>query len=288
MHMKMKKICAVAVSAALACSLGLAGCGSSATDEGSAEGSAETTATEVELTDNTLVVGFDAAYPPYGYIDTETGEYTGFDLDLAAEVCERNGWELELQAIDWDAKDALIEQGNITCIWNGFTYEGREDDYAFSGLYMVNEQVVVTTADSGITTLDDLEGKSVITQVESAALDVLETDYGDLAASFSGGEVQTISDYDNAFMQLESGAVDAVACDLSIAAYQLAANPDAYVQLDESLSSEHYAVGFKLGNEAIADVVTDTLREMDEDGFVEELCATYEDEGITYDNWCLE
>ena len=288
MHMKMKKICAVAVSAALACSLGLAGCGSSATDEGSAAGSEETAATEVELTDNTLVVGFDAAYPPYGYIDTETGEYTGFDLDLAAEVCERNGWELELQAIDWDAKDALIEQGNITCIWNGFTYEGREDDYAFSGLYMVNEQVVVTTADSGITTLDDLEGKSVITQVESAALDVLETDYGDLAASFSGGEVQTISDYDNAFMQLESGAVDAVACDLSIAAYQLAANPDAYVQLDESLSSEHYAVGFKLGNEALADVVTDTLREMDEDGFVEELCATYEDEGITYDNWCLE
>ena len=288
MHMKMKKICAVAVSAALACSLGLAGCGSSATDEGSDAGSAETTATEVELTDNTLVVGFDAAYPPYGYIDTETGEYTGFDLDLAAEVCERNGWELELQAIDWDAKDALIEQGNITCIWNGFTYEGREDDYAFSGLYMVNEQVVVTTADSGITTLDDLEGKSVITQVESAALDVLETDYGDLAASFSGGEVQTISDYDNAFMQLESGAVDAVACDLSIAAYQLAANPDAYVQLDESLSSEHYAVGFKLGNEDLADVVTDTLREMDEDGFVEELCATYEDEGITYDNWCLE
>lgn len=288
MHMKMKKICAVAVSAALACSLGLAGCGSSATDEGSDAGSAEATSTEVELTDNTLVVGFDAAYPPYGYIDTETGEYTGFDLDLAAEVCERNGWELELQAIDWDAKDALIEQGNITCIWNGFTYEGREDDYAFSGLYMVNEQVVVTTADSGITTLDDLEGKSVITQVESAALDVLETDYGDLAASFSGGEVQTISDYDNAFMQLESGAVDAVACDLSIAAYQLAANPDAYVQLDESLSSEHYAVGFKLGNEDLADVVTDTLREMDEDGFVEELCATYEDEGITYDNWCLE
>ena len=286
--MKMKKVLAVACSMALACSLALVGCGAGASDGGSEEGSTETTAAEVELDDNTLVVGFDAEYPPYGYIDTETGEYTGFDLDLAEEVCARNGWTLELQAIDWDAKDALIEQGNITCIWNGFTYEGREDDYAFSGLYMVNEQVVVTAVDSGISTLDDLEGKTVITQVDSAALDVLETDYGDLAASFAGGEVQTISDYNNAFMQLGSGAVDAVACDLSIAAYQIAANPDVYVQLDESLSSEHYAVGFKLGNEALADVVTDTLREMDEDGFVEELCEQYEDDGITYDNWCLE
>ncbi len=48
-------------------------------------------------------------------------------------------------------------------------------------------------------------------------------------------------------MQLESGAVDAVACDLSIAQYQIAANPDKYVQLSTLLSTENYAVGFKKG-----------------------------------------
>ena len=52
----------------------------------------------------TFTVGFDAEYPPYGY-RTESGDYAGFDLDLAAEVCERNGWELVKQPIDWDAKD---------------------------------------------------------------------------------------------------------------------------------------------------------------------------------------
>ena len=289
MTMKKKVLTAILVCA-LACfgAFALAACGSNSGTEGSAE---ETTASDeatVELENDTLIVGFDSAYPPYGYIDTETGEYTGFDLDLAAEVCERNGWTLETTPIDWDAKDALIEQGNITCIWNGFTYEGREDDYAFSGLYMLNAQVIVTKADSDIDTLDDLEGKVVITQVESAALEVLETDLADLNESFDGGAVQTISDYDNAFMQLESGAVDAVACDYSIAAYQMSANEDAYKQLDESLSSEHYAVGFKLGNEALADLVTETLREMDEDGTVEELCEKYEDQGISYENWCLE
>lgn len=57
----------------------------------------------------TFTVGFDAEYPPYGY-RTESGDYAGFDLDLAAEVCERNGWELVKQPIDWDAKGYGAEQ----------------------------------------------------------------------------------------------------------------------------------------------------------------------------------
>ena len=72
-----------------------------------------------------------------------------------------------------------------------------------------------------------------MTQVDSAALDVLEGDQAELAATFKGGAAQTIGDYNNAFMQLESGMVDAVACDLSIAQYQIAAKPDKYVQLPD-------------------------------------------------------
>ena len=62
---------------------------------------------------STLIVGFDNSYPPYGFMD-ENNEPTGFDLDLAAEVANRNGWELQLEAIDWDAKDALLNQDSIT------------------------------------------------------------------------------------------------------------------------------------------------------------------------------
>ena len=53
----------------------------------------------------TLTVGFDQSYPPYGFVGDD-GKYTGFDLDLAQAVCDKNGWELKLSAIDWDAKDA--------------------------------------------------------------------------------------------------------------------------------------------------------------------------------------
>ena len=273
-------------TAALAAAL-LVGCGGTpaATDDTS-----EPTATEAtSATDTgTLIVGFDSSYPPYGYVGDD-GEYTGFDLELAQEVASRNGWEVQLEAIDWDAKDTLLDSGAINCIWNGFTMEGREDDYTFSEPYMLDAQVIVVRADSGIASLEDLAGKNVITQVDSAAYNVLageDAAQADLAATFAS--LETIGEYNTAFMQLESGAVDAVACDLSIAAYQLAAKPDAYVQLDESLSEEHYAVGFKQGDDATATTVTETLQAMDEDGFVQELCDKYADDGISYENWCLE
>ena len=273
-------------TAALAAAL-LVGCGGTpaATDDTS-----EPTATEAtSATDTgTLIVGFDSSYPPYGYVGDD-GEYTGFDLELAQEVADRNDWEVQLEAIDWDAKDTLLDSGAINCIWNGFTMEGREDDYTFSEPYMLNAQVIVVRADSGIASLEDLAGKNVITQVDSAAYNVLageDAAQAELAATFAS--LETIGEYNTAFMQLESGAVDAVACDLSIAAYQLAAKPDAYVQLDEPLSEEHYAVGFKQGDDATAATVTETLQAMDEDGFVQELCDKYADDGISYENWCLE
>lgn len=282
----MKKLTKIAAAAAALC-LGaalLAGCSgsndaaSNAADNGAAANPDATT----------LIVGLDNAYPPYGFIGDD-GNLTGFDIDLATEVAARNGWNLELEAIDWDAKDALLNQGTINCIWNGFTMEGREDGYTFSEPYMLNEQVVVAKADSGIKTLEDLNGKVVMTQVDSAALDVLENEeeggQAALAATFK--ELQTIGDYNNAFMQLESGMVDAVACDLSIAAFQMAAKSGAYVQMDEPLSTEHYAVGFKKGDSDLAKQVTDALKALDEDGTVKQLCEKYADQGITYDNWVL-
>ncbi|MCD8315872.1 MAG: amino acid ABC transporter substrate-binding protein, partial [Eggerthellaceae bacterium] len=235
--------------------------------------------------DFTLIVGLDNSYPPYGFIGDD-GELTGFDIDLATEVAERNGWNLDLEAIDWDTKDALLNQGTINAIWNGFTMEGREDSYTFSEPYMLNEQVIVVKSDSGITSWDDLAGLTVMTQVDSAALDLLEDEDGqkDLADTF--GSLEQISDYNNAFMQLDSGMVDAVACDLSIAEYQMAANPDEYVMLDP-LNSEHYAVGVQKGTTELADAISETLLEMYNDGTIAELCEKWSDYGITIDNWVL-
>lgn len=177
----------------------------------------------------TLTLGFDAEYPPYGYKDDATGEYVGYDLDLAAEVCSRLGWELIPQPIDWDSKDMELNAGNIDLIWNGMTMTGREDEYTWVGPYVDNSIVFVVTSDSGITSKADLAGKNVITQSGSSALTALTDDPGDgsndknlaLAASF--GKLEQIADYNTAFMNLESGVVDAVAVDIGVANYQLEA-----------------------------------------------------------------
>ena len=276
--MKKLKVMAAAVCALALAACMLAGCSSN----NASNDKKDAAATSSDKT--ALIVGFDQSYPPYGFVGND-GNFTGFDLDLAAEVASRNGWDIQLEPIDWDAKDTLLNSGAITCIWNGFTREGREDQYTFSNDYMRNAQVIVVKADSDIKSLEDLAGKSVVTQVDSAALEVLEGDQAELAATF--GSLEEQSEYNTVFMQLESGAIDAVACDLSIAQYQMSAKPDAYVMLDETLSEEHYAVGFKQGNTDLADAVNATLAEMKEDGTIEKLCEKYAEYGISFENVVL-
>ena len=280
------------LGAALALALfALAGCGSSSSSSSAstaASGSASASASGSAEAKFTLVLGFDAGFKPYGYIDDD-GNYTGVDIDLAKEVCERNGWELQLEPIDWDAKDALINAGTITCIWNGFTItDVRRENYEFTEPYMRNAQVVVVKAGSEVTTLSDLAGKHVMTQTESAGLELLtdeEDDYAEIAKTFAGGQPETLGDYNNIFMQLESGAVDAVVCDLSVAMDHMAAKPDAFVIVEE-LNAESFGVGFKKGETELAQTVNDTLRAMYEDGTVEKILANYET--VSLENWLLK
>ena len=229
--------------------------------------------------EDTFIVGFDAEFPPYGYID-DNGSYVGFDLDLAKEVCERNNWTFKAQPIDWDAKDAELDSGSIDCIWNGFTINGREDDYTWTDAYIDNKQVIVVKSDSGISSLEDLAGKTVETQKDSSALASLQEDNKTLADTFAA--LTEVADYNTAFMDLESGACDAVAIDIGVAQYQVSSkdNPDDYTILDEYISSEQYGVGFKLGNDALKDQVQATLDEMFEDGTVMEIAQNYSDSGV--------
>ena len=227
----------------------------------------------------TLTVGFDAEYPPFGYKD-DNGEYVGFDLDVAQEVCDNLGWELVKKPINWDSKDMELNSGSIDCIWNGFTINGREDDYTWSEAYLNNEQVIVVAADSGIEKLADLEGKNVVVQAASAALDALNSDDNkELTASF--GSLTENPDYNTAFMNIDSGAADAIAVDIGVAKYQLGQRgEDKYMILEEPIQSEQYGIGFKKGNDELKDTVWAEVMKLYEEGKVEELAEKYEVEDM--------
>ena len=227
--------------------------------------------------DKTLIVGFDAEYPPYGYMD-EDGEYTGFDLELAQAVCDMEGWTLEKKPINWDSKDMELNSGSIDCIWNGFTMNGREDDYTFSEPYVDNSQVIVVAEDSGIEKLTDLAGKTVGVQAASAALDLLQSEeeggQKELADTF--GALNEFADYNTAFTELQAGALDALAIDIGVAKYQLNSRGKGFKILDETLNTEQYAIGFKKGNDELCDIVNTDLQKLADDGTVEKLAEKYE------------
>ena len=276
------------VSAALAAvmALSMTACGSSnsaaettAADTEAAESQAEeTTAEEAKTTDGgTLIVGFDQDFPPMGFVGDD-GEYTGFDLELAQEVAKRLGLEYKAQSIAWDSKDMELESGNIDCIWNGFTMTGREDDYTWTEPYMANQQVFVVANDSDINSQADLAGKIVEVQADSSAEAALK-EAPELTATFK--ELLTTADYNTAFMDLEQGAVDAIAMDVIVAGYQIQQRNADFKILDDSLSEEEYGVGFKKGNTELRDKVQSTLEEMAEDGTLQEVSEKWFSKDVT-------
>lgn len=285
----MKKFAAMLLTGVMAVSLAACGGSGASTSSDSAaeeaveekvEAPAEDTA-EAEATDDetTFVVGFDAEYPPYGYLDEATGDYTGFDLELAEELCKRRGWTLVKQPINWDNKDAEIDSGTIDCIWNGMTYTGREEEYTWSDPYVNNSIVMAVLADSDIQTAADLAGKVVITQTGSSALTALESDeLADLRATFA--DLQQNPSYNTCFTDMQAGAVDAIAVDIGVAQYQMRNNPDMFRILEEPIASEEYAIAFKLGNEELRDMVQETYDEMLADGTVMKIAENYADDNL--------
>lgn len=249
----MKKVLAIILSAVMV--LSLTACGQDETNE--------------------FKVGFDAEYPPYGYMDDD-GSYTGFDLELAKAVCELNDWEIKYVPIDWNAKDMELNSGNIDCIWSGFTINGREDDYTWSDPYVENSQVVVVASDSGISDLDGLSSKVVGVQSGSAALSLLEDEEGqkELADNFS--ELREFADYNTAFAELMAGTIDALAMDIGVAKYQVNSRGEGFEILDDYLNEEQYGIGFRKDDIELRDKVQSAIDTLKENGKFDELAEKYE------------
>ena len=214
-----------------------------------------------------LILGLDDSFPPMGF-NNEKGEIVGFDIDLATEVCARLGVELVLQPIDWSAKETLLENGNIDCIWNGMSITpAREESMCMTPAYLNNRIVILTKKDSGIQEAKDLAGKYVAVQSGSFAEEVLTLEeYG-----YSLAEVTTEADYLYAIMNLQNGMVDAVLIDEVVAQYKLTQLGDESLVCTGSLCDDLYGIGFRKADEALEKAVYDTLIEMAKDGKAAEI-----------------
>ncbi len=221
-----------------------------------------------------LVLGLDDAFPPYGFKDTD-GVIKGFDIDLAKEVCKRMGVTLQTQSINWDAKVMELNNGNIDCIWNGFTMtDEMKGQVLFTDPYVKNRQIIVVGAKSAINSKADLKGKTVAAQAGSSANTAIDND---AATKATFKELVQINDNVTALTELKNGTVDAVVLDEAIGLSYVQKEPDVYKVLDGDFGGEEYGVGFRLQDKALRDEVNKLLQDMRDDGTFAEILKNWPD-----------
>ncbi len=209
-----------------------------------------------------VTVGLDDTFAPMGFRD-EDGEIVGFDVDLAKLVFEELDLEVRFQPIDWAAKVLELDAGNIDMIWNGLTItEPRKLEMLFSDPYIANRQIVMTKTGSTLNAIDDLAGKKVGVQLQSASQTAVEAN--DIIDQLD--ELLKYDTFNDALVDLRSGTIDAVVTDEIYGRYVISQTPNTYRVMDEDFGDETYGIGFRLGNTRIRDMVNDTLFDLIEDG----------------------
>ncbi|MEK5162715.1 amino acid ABC transporter substrate-binding protein [Paenibacillus sp. FSL R5-0527] len=211
---------------------------------------------------NTLIIGIDDKFAPMGFRD-EKNEIVGFDIDYAKAAAEKMGMEATFQPIDWSSKESELNSGRIDLIWNGYTItEERKGKVLFTKPYLKNSQVIVTLADSPISSIKDLAGKVVGLQSLSSAADALNADP-------IKSEIKTVTEFpDNvlALSDLKTKRLDAVVIDEVVARYYMSKEEGAFKILGESLAPEEYGIGVKKGNEELLNKLQKALDELNQDG----------------------
>ncbi|OWV08311.1 MULTISPECIES: amino acid ABC transporter substrate-binding protein [unclassified Fibrobacter] len=209
----------------------------------------------------TFVLGLDDSFPPMGFRDKDNN-IVGFDIDLAAEVCARLGVTLKTQPISWDAKEQELNTGKIDCIWNGMSVDSaRAAAMNLSDAYLKN-RMIFSVKDKALANLAALAGKKIAVQNGSTAQKLLEASDAGKAAK----EIVPFDDNQTAMMDLDKGGVDAVFLDEIVAKYWIASNAKDFVVLEEGLSDEVYAIGFRKKDQALRDAVNETIKAMQADG----------------------
>ncbi len=261
---KMKKI--FAILAAVACAAVFSACNE---QKAEAKVAADESFNKVKAA-GVFVLGLDDSFPPMGFRDKDNN-IVGFDIDLATEVCARLGVKLKTQPISWDAKEQELNTGKIDCIWNGMSVDSaRAKAMNLSDPYLKN-RMIFTVKDKALASLAALAGKKIAVQNGSTAQKLLDASEAGKAAK----EIVPFDDNQTALMDLDKGGVDAVFLDEIVAKYWIVTNGKDYTVLEEGLSDEVYAVGFRKKDQALRDAVNSTLAAMKADGKFDEISAKW-------------
>lgn len=219
-----------------------------------------------------IVVGSDD-YKPYYYVDDD-GNMAGIDVEMATNAFHRMGYDVVFRKIIWEKKDEYLKNGEIDCLWGSFTMTERENEYTWAGAYLNSRQVVIVRANSGIRTLQDLEGKRFAVQVSSKPDEIL-LNHEDVRIP-EVDEIYCFSTLDEVYACLRKGYCDAIAGHESALRLFMDSLPNEFYMLEESLYKSELGVAFEKGTqEELADELSKTLQQMHQDGTTERILEKY-------------
>lgn len=238
-----KKILATTLALSIG-ALSLVGCGGKKT-----EATGKAYDKEV-MTPGKLVVGISADYPPYESLGTD-GKIEGFDVDMANELAKYMGKdgkaiEVEFKNMDFHSIITALQAGQIDVGISAFTYD-PERDCLFSDTYLISEQLVVVSKESGYKNLDDLTGKKIGAGTETTGAKAAEENIKDAKISSPG-------DYTVMFEALKTGALDAVVCDGQVAKNYVAANSSLEILGDPLVKEENQIIVKNGNNELLKEI----------------------------------
>ena len=226
-----------------------------------------------------IIVGLDDTFAPMGF-KNEKGELVGFDIDLSREVAKKLGMEIEYKSINWDSKILELNAGNIDLIWSGLTITPeRAEQTSMSKPYLSNNQIVITRVDENIKKIKDLDGKVVGSQNQSSGEEII------LKNKFNKNfkEFKSYAQFDQAFMDLDFGRLDAIVVDETFAKYiknikEKQKGKELYYILDENFGKENMGIADKKGNVTLIEAIDKTIEEFKNDGTYKKI----------YDKWFSE
>lgn len=265
----LKRLGAVAVSGVLMASM-LAGCGAkdSSSSDGGSKKESSSSAVEAIKERGVLKVGTEDSAIGFGYLNPDTNEWEGLEVDLGKLIADELGVDVEYTAVTTSTRGQLLDSGDLDLVAATFTItDERKLSYDFSEPYYTDAQSVLVLKNSGLKTIDDFDGKKIAMSAGGTEKDSIE------AITDANIEFVEFTDFSEAKMALTAGTVDGFAADSSILLSYL---DDDTMYIDTKFSPQPYGVATKKGSD-LSDYVNDLVKKWAEDGTLDKLV---EDNGV--------
>lgn len=217
------------------------------------------------------VIYSDNSFAPFEYLDTESGKYTGFDMDLLEAIAKDQKFEYEMHNEGFDASMGAVQAGQADAMIAGMTItDERKETFDFSDGYIENGQVLVVKADSAIKSLEDLKGKTVAVKASTQGLDYAESvkdKYGFKTVIYEGSAEM--------YQAVLNGNNDACFEDFPVISYSIKTGT-ALKTIGEVINPKPYGFAVKKGqNSELITMFNEGLKNVKANGVYDQLLAKY-------------